>query len=374
MLAAVADDTRTRLVLLGAGHAHLHLLRRATGDLQRAGITLTLIDPGCFWYSGLATGMLAGRYRPAADRIDPAALCAAGGVGLVRARAVRIDRERRVVHDDAGGTTPYDLLSCNLGSVTRTRPQWIGPTVRTVKPIAGLADLRRELVRRGAGTITVVGGGATGCESAACLAELARRAVPGLQVRLMVRSRRLLDHPSSRLQRRLRLRLRAVGVTLLDGSLERVEDGDLVLTDGRRLASDLVLLATGLHAVPLVANLGLPTRDGALVVDDHLRSVGDSRISAVGDCAALAARRLPRLGVFGVRQAPILAHNLRAAVSGEPLRRYRPQRRWLQVLNLGTGHGLALWAGAWCLHPVMLVLKDRLDRGFLARHRVREVG
>ena len=57
------------VVLVGAGHAHLHVAKCAAAFGR-----LTLIDPGLFWYSGIATGMLGGTYDRADDVIDPKTL------------------------------------------------------------------------------------------------------------------------------------------------------------------------------------------------------------------------------------------------------------------------------------------------------------
>src|SRR4051794_3456310 len=106
---------RRRVVLLGAGHAHLHLLSRARAFADH-GAELVAVAPGDFWYSGLATGVLGGRYSPDEDRIDVAALVAAGGGRFVRDRAVRIDAARRTVHLADGPPLAFDLLSCDVGS------------------------------------------------------------------------------------------------------------------------------------------------------------------------------------------------------------------------------------------------------------------
>jgi NADH dehydrogenase FAD-containing subunit len=50
----------TRLVFVGAGHAHLYTLQRVS-KLIAAGAQVTVIAPDDFWYSGLATGMVGGR-------------------------------------------------------------------------------------------------------------------------------------------------------------------------------------------------------------------------------------------------------------------------------------------------------------------------
>jgi NADH dehydrogenase FAD-containing subunit len=46
--------TSKRVVLLGAGHAHLYALKRAR-EFARRGYELVVVAPDAFWYSGLAT-------------------------------------------------------------------------------------------------------------------------------------------------------------------------------------------------------------------------------------------------------------------------------------------------------------------------------
>lgn len=55
-----------------------------------------------------------------------------------------------------------------------------------------------------------------------------------------------------------------------------------------------------------------------------LRSPADVRIFAVGDCARFLPSPLPRIGVFGVRQAPSLLQNHVAALAGAQHTEYHP--------------------------------------------------
>jgi hypothetical protein len=77
------------------------------------------------------------------------------------------------------------------------------------------------------------------------------------------------------------------------------------------------------------------------------------------------------LGVFGVRGAPVLRHNLMAAAAGTSCREFRPQRVWLSILNLGNGEGLLSWGPLWWQGRVSMWLKDRLDRRFMEKYRGR---
>ena len=68
-----------------------------------------------------------------------------------------------------------------------------------------------------------------------------------------------------------------------------------------------------------------------------------------------------------MRQGPVLDHNLRAAARGEPLRTFRPQTRFLSLLNTGDGRAILSYGrfaarGRWAWR-----LKDWIDRRFVAQ-------
>jgi NADH dehydrogenase FAD-containing subunit len=125
-------------------------------------------------------------------------------------------------------------------------------------------------------------------------------------------------------------------------------------------------MATGLQAPAVIADLGLPlSEDGRLAVGPTLQSPEDPAVLAVGDCAVITGSPRPPAGVFGVRAAPILAHNLAAMGTGARLATYAPQSRWLSILDLGDGTGLALRGRFWSLGRGALMLKRQLDLGFV---------
>src|SRR6478609_4895143 len=83
-------ETRKRVVLLGAGHAHLEAIRQ-TSAFTRRGIDFVVVASNPYWYSGLATGVLGGSYEPADDQIDVAALVERGGGTFLDDRITAID-------------------------------------------------------------------------------------------------------------------------------------------------------------------------------------------------------------------------------------------------------------------------------------------
>ena len=202
-------------------------------------------------------------------------------------RVTAIDRGAREVICADGSRQPYDHLVIATGART-LRPPIPGldaPGVHELRTLADAQAIRAALVETR--HAIVIGGGFIGLEFAA-MARAAGVAVTVIEAapRLMARA---LSQPMS--ARFLELH-RAMGTeVLLDAKAARVlADGagrasGVELADGRRLAGDLVLVATGVRPnVELAQDAGLACANGILV--DAGLATGDPAISALGDVAA----------------------------------------------------------------------------------------
>lgn len=364
-----------RVVLAGAGHAHLYALKRTAAFRSRS-IQVTLIAPEAFWYSGLATGMLGGEYAAEQDQIDMAALVVQDGGDVIRDRVSAVDPRRKCVHLASGASVAYDVLSLDLGSEPPPIPG-AHDRVYAVKPISNLWRLRCDLIKLIEGRagdpvrIAVIGGGTSACELAANLVALGKSAEAPLEIFLLTRGRQVLPKAPPRAGAIASRVLTAGGVKVVTGAHVRAFEADAAVTeDGRHIGFDLAINATGLAPSPVMRSTGLPVdAHGALIVDACLKSTGDDFVFGGGDCIAFTDQKLPRLGVYAVREAPVLFRNLIAAAEGHPLEAYVPQKRALAILNLGDGTGLAIRGGLVMRGRMFGWLKDRIDRGFLARYR-----
>ena len=362
-------------MLVGAGHAHLHVASRAA-QFGAWGARLILVDPGRFEYSGLATGVLSGGYRPEDAVLDPKRLILPAGGEFIRDEVTGLDRAARVLHLRSGSSMPYDWVSLNIGSEVNAPQQAGGQAcVWSVKPVAQLWMLRGCLQKAFAAKarlrMVVVGGGATGAEVAANLAGLAERLQADADLAVITSGPRLVPDFPAAAAASLARSLRQRNVRLVFSTrITAWEDGMLRGTDGRAFPFDHAVMAVGLRARRLPEEIALPADpvDG-IRVRPTLQSVADPRVFAVGDCMSFVDRPLRKLGVFGVRAAPILLHNLLAVMDGRPLRSYEPQKRYLSILNLGDGTGLAVWGPLWWQGRLSHALKHRIDWRFLSRYR-----
>lgn len=358
-----------RLLLIGGGHAHaLVLLQWAAQPLPGVAVTLVSPDPHSA-YSGMVPGWLAGVYAEADLLIDLPALCRAAGAQWLQGELSAINPQARCVTLTGGQVLPFELLSLDAGS-TLEPPPLGGPELLALRPLSNLRQRWPALRQRLAAEpdrplrVAAVGGGAAGFEAllgvlAALRLDAPRRSV---QAHLLTRASQLLPgFPAASRRAALRSLARA-GVSLELGVADAI---NAVASD------DLVLWATGAEAQPWQHD---PARRGGLAVDAghfiqidaQLRSTSHPEVFASGDCAGWPGG-LPKAGVYAVRQAPVLAHNLRAALTGAPLQAYRPQRQFLTLLATGDGRAIASRgpfgaAGAWAWR-----WKDRIDRRFMNR-------
>ncbi|QZY30116.1 NAD(P)/FAD-dependent oxidoreductase [Nocardioides coralli] len=360
--------TTTRLLLVGAGHAHLEVVRRA-GELIAAGYEVTLLAPDTFHYSGLASATAAGAVPARQASIDVAGLARAHGVRHHHGLLTALDPHLRTATTDDGVTLGHDVVSLNVGSVVGEEGLEVDDSVVRVKPLAGLGRLAARLA--GAPVdglrVTVVGGGSTGLELAA---HLASRPEVGTLV-LLEGARIGSDLPRGARRHVLSL-LRRRGVQVRERTPVRSIGRDRsTLADGSTVPHDVALLATGLVAPPWLGRLGLGDHRG-VPVGPTLRHPEHDHVHAVGDCAHFLPGPLPKIGVHGVRQAPVLVDSLLSRARGGPAPVYRPQRRALAVLDLGDGHGLAVRGRLWWAGGSALRLKRRIDRRWMARYAVPE--
>ncbi|MGO2133412.1 MAG: NAD(P)/FAD-dependent oxidoreductase [Halomonas sp.] len=381
------------LALIGAGHAHLHLL----ANRHRLPVgKVVVVEPGGFWYSGMASGVLGGQYQSADDRLEPARLVRqarkGGDVQLIRARLTGLDTHSREILLDKGQRLAVSAVSLNVGSrtlpdafstnedngITGTLTEVPIPPLWTVKPITSLVKLRQQLTttfaQGHAARLVVIGAGASGIEIACNLRALAERHGAPASVSLVSRSTEPLPDAPSGASRWLIRHLRKRGIEWLDSrSFQRRVAGGVLLSTVADDASkpeyveaDHVIMASGLAPPKVIAELGLPVIEGrGLAIKDTLQSTAAEWVFAAGDCAAMINHPLPRLGVYGVRQAPILLDNLAAWYAHQPLSHYQPQPQALTILNLGNGMGLAVRGRSWFAGRLAMKAKQWLDRRFL---------
>jgi selenide, water dikinase len=350
------------IVLLGAGHAHVEVLRRFAMRPE-PGVRLTLIsrEPETP-YSGMLPGLIRNEYTHQEAHVDLAPLAAAANARLILAEATAVDPDRGNIAIPGRPNVAFDLLSIDIGGI----PAMPAGSGIAVKPIGLFLDRLHQLeADLPAGVrVAVVGGGPGGVELALALA--ARFAGQWRLVLVSATPEPLAAAPAAA-RRAVRQALVDAGVELACGVTATAwEAGRLLLSDGSHIEVATTLWATGVEGPPFLAASGIACdRAGCIRVTPDLRSVSHKHIFAAGDCAALEGNPRPKAGVWAVRAGVPLAENLRRAANGQALKAWKPQSEGLAILGLGHGRAVAWRNGIAAQGRKVWWLKDRIDRRWM---------
>jgi len=368
--------SRKRLVLVGGGHAHIYSLKYADRFIAEAA-EVTLIGPDRFhYYSGMGPGMLSRIYEPEQVRFNVQAIVESRGGSFVKGKVASIDAKNRRLFLEDRQTIDYDVLSCNVGSHVPLQliPGAAGLAF-PVKPIDHLERVREtiiEKIKNGTPNILLIGGGPAGVEMAGNVWRLVQAHKGNAQIILANSNDRLLPAVAARAGRLAEKSLSRRGVKILSNFMAASMDEKAVYSQsGDSIAYDVAILTIGIVPPQIFVDSGLKTSpDGALLVNDYLQSVDYTEIFGGGDCIAIQGRSLGRVGVYAVREGPILFHNLLARLGGKPIKAFTPQKRYLLIFNMGDGTGIfvrgpLVWKGKLAFR-----LKNYIDMGFMSKFQV----
>ncbi|HAS87826.1 MAG TPA: pyridine nucleotide-disulfide oxidoreductase [Desulfovibrio sp.] len=364
------------LVLAGAGHAHMMLLE-AIPDIIAKGHRVTVIGPDAHHnYSGMGPGMLGGTYRVSEISFPVKSMVESRGGSFVLGKVARIDPHKHLVILESEKEVPYDVLSCNLGSyVPNVIADEGSVDIYPVKPIQNLLHALMRIQEIGSKRpvhIGICGGGPAALEIAGNAWAAAKgQSRFGFRIQIFAGGEFLHNLPDRVRSLALKI-LNKRGIEIVQGSyVERVATGRVTLQNGQEYAQDIIFLALGVQPPKVFADSGLPIgKDGGLAVNRYLQSIAYPEIFGGGDCIWFETEPLDKVGVYAVRQNPVLHHNVVAQLEGRSLMQFDPGGSYLLIFNVGGGKGILHKNGLSFGGPLAFWIKDYIDRKFIKRFKV----
>jgi NADH dehydrogenase len=346
---------KKRVVILGGGFAGMRTAECLEKQLQGdSAVSITLVsDTNALLFTPMLAEVAGSSLEP--SHISTPLRSSLQQTEFIRGHVEKIDLEgRRAIlesgHAPDGSTPrreiPYDQLVFAVGSVSNyLGMENIEKLAFSFKSLLDAIRIRNHVIemferadrepdrslRCPLLTFVVAGGGFAGVELAGALNDFAHGILadyPNLHpVELsvvLVHSRdRILPELSESLARYAQDRMEMRGVTFrLNTRLKDARPGFVVLSDGEIQANTFVW-TVGTAPNPLLESLAVEKdKRGALVVESTLELPGRPGLWALGDCAAVVdtktGKPCPPTAQFALREAEVLAKNIRAALQGRP--------------------------------------------------------
>ncbi|AWB93673.1 NAD(P)/FAD-dependent oxidoreductase [Aeromicrobium chenweiae] len=309
---------RPHVVVVGGGFGGIAAVRK----LKRADVDVTLIDRHNY---NTFNPLL---YQVATASLNPgditwflrAIRAKQSNVRFLKGTVIAMDHEAKTLHLDGGLDVKYDQLVIAVGVTANffgipgaeeySMPLYRRSQALAVrdKMFASLEDAAINGQDRDL-RIIVVGGGATGVETAGAFAELRNNDMPTtypeldtnrVHITLIEMLPHVLGpfHPKLRDYARKSLEKRGVDLRLGTAVKEVREDGVLVEHDGEQefLPAGIVVWASGITAHSTVKEWAVPQgRGGRIETDEHLRVKGMQDVFAIGDVSVSPEEPLPQL-------------------------------------------------------------------------------
>ncbi len=368
------------LVLVGGGHSHALLLRQwAMNPLP--GVRITLISPQVMTpYSGMLPGLIAGHYQFEQTHIDLVKLSLWANIRFIQEKVTGIDPETRILQLENYPNIEFDVVCFDIGSTPDQRIEGASEFTTPVKPISEFYSrwqlIQQQAQQKQIKSIAVVGGGAGSIEVILAMAYKLNSSGLSLDFHLVTAADKILPNYNGIVRHRIIKQLKRYQIIVHTSSrVEKVEQGVIHCRNKPSIHADEIIWCTQAAGSSWLGESPLDCTDaGFIKVRQTLQALHHDYVFAAGDIAEMVENPRPKAGVYAVRQAPVLFHNLRAVLLNQPLHKYKPQDDFLSLLALGekTAAGSKFFFGFygdWVWH-----WKDRIDRKFMDKfHQLPEL-
>ncbi|HUA86788.1 MAG TPA: NAD(P)/FAD-dependent oxidoreductase, partial [Bryobacteraceae bacterium] len=346
---APTSKATRRVLILGGGFAGMKTAERLEEELSGdPSVAITLVsDTNALLFTPMLADVAGSSLEP--SHISTPLRSSLHRTAFVRGSVVAIDLDRRAVRV-GGDEISYDHLVLALGAVSnylglanveqyaldfKTLLDAIRIRNRVIEMFERADREPDRVARQSLLTFVVAGGGFAGVELAGAindfahgiLADYPRLRASELRTILVHSRERILPELSESLGRYAQQRMEVRGVQFrLNTRLTDAQPGIVVL-GGETVPAGTLVWTAGTAPNPLLKSLPVERdKRGAVLVDHAMAVPGHDGVWALGDCAALVdsktGKACPPTAQFALREAELLAGNIRAALDGRPGRAF----------------------------------------------------
>lgn len=327
------NKSRPKAVIVGANFSGL----KAAIHLPSRKFDVTVIDKRP-WFEFLPNihELVSGMKSPGMLRFSTESMIERAGHKFIPDTVVKISPDEQQVATESGKTLSYDYCVVAAGADDNTFGVK-GADVHAC-PFNRIADCDRigqklkALSKSGQPFFAVIAGG--GFEGVEALGEILRayRNHKGLHVRMIEKQSKMLHNTPGDIDSEIRRHCGPYPVEFLTGeTLKEVAPDSVILSNGKRLKSDLTIWNGGLRPLALYRASGFTqSPDEWPKTDEFLRHHEFSNVFFTGD-AASTPDALPKQAYHALDMGKHAALNLVRSASGRPLKPFKPSLKPLLI-------------------------------------------
>ncbi len=354
-----------RIVVLGGGFGGLEVIKQLKKEFGNS-VEITLVDKKPYFiYNPGLFAFFSGRINKDNVIIPYKKLFEKLNVDLIQDKVISVSAKTKTVNLE-NSELKYDYLVVSLGSEVKFNnlprakdrlftfksyedaiqiQEHIKKHFESLKKIKNLENQNNKL------TFVVCGGGLTGVEFVAALRDLAHKYAKryGIDRKLidvtLIESDKILSELDRRTADYAERILEKMGVNIVLGQrVTRVDDRRIYLEDGRSISAETVIWCGGVMPVKALYKTDLKMlKDGGLLVNEHLQSVSDKIVYALGDNVHFERedkRKVRRSFMHAIDKGKVVANNLIFDISniGEKIS-YLPREESF-IFRLGSYGGI----------------------------------
>ena len=359
------------LVLLGAGHSNIEVIRYL-GKQKLKGLRITLVSNDTYTtYSGMVPGYIEGKYNWNEINIDLIKLCYKNNIKIVIAEVSRISGKQNKVFLKKRPPIEFDILSVNLGIRSNTE-DIIGAEkyALPLKPISQVNKTLKSILNNKSKNIAIIGAGAAGVEVSLALNKRFKEMNIKKNIILISKNILLMNNYSFNVSKIVEKELTNNNIKLLcDSKVTKIKKDYIEINNTKKILTSCSILATNAASLDILKKSDLKlSKNRFISVSPSLQSLNHNNIFASGDNADIENYKLVKAGIFAVKQAKVLKINLKKFFLQKPLEYYYPQKSYLSLIGITNERAIANKSIITLKGMLFWKLKKYIDKKFINKY------
>lgn len=360
------------IVLAGAGHAHLYTISKIKKLKGKTNNIKVISLDEYHYYSGMAPGFIQGIYEEDEIRFNIKSMVEKKEGQFIKGQVKLIDKTNKKLILENDEEINFDIASFNTGSRTRLLTSENLENFYNLKPIINLVKLKEKLIQHSDSekiSISIIGAGPSGVEMAFAVHEFCLKNFTNQPLIQIFSKHPPLDNYSRKIKHYVYQLLTKRGIKVVKKDVIGIKP-ELVQTNDKDYESQIIISASGVEPYEIFKNSKISAGpDNGLSVDKNLQSTDTKFIFGGGDNIFFREQPLDKVGVFAVKQGQIIFQNIKASVNQKELQEFKPQTKYLQIINTGNKTGILIYGKIVLTGGFPFKLKNFIDKRFMKKFK-----